>query len=274
MWTTAFLNSLIEPEPICRMLAQNLFGCDQFQKLMLRYADMRDNFNNVTYDDTGACLSNIWKFSSGITPFNDFDDTTSVPIPITHPYWRKITKGSIISCDLPLWFVADPSKPNVMLVSQDPMPRAKCYEGCHDAVCSSTFGLHYKVWRENGKGGKRMWLLSQLLLESGLNIYLTDAVKLNLSHPVTRMPLESMTRFNNLLRNEIEHIKPLLIVTLGNKATESVKLLNPCIPYISMPLFSGTNQKSIADYFTGNDISTVDKQASLYSNHILQHILK
>lgn len=272
MWTTAFLNSLIEPGPICRILAQNLFGCDQFQKLMLRYADMRDNFNNVTYDDAGACQSNIWKFSSGITPFNDFDDTTSVPIPITHPYWREITKGSIVSCDLPLWFVTDASKPTVMLVSQDPMPRAKCYEGCHDAVCSSTFGLHYKVWRENGKGGRRMWLLSQLLLEAGLNIYLTDAVKLNLSHPATGMQFESLTHFNDMLSNEIGHIKPILIVTLGNKAAESVKMLNPCIPYISMPHFCGMNQKSITDYFAGNDISTIDKQAALYSNHILKHI--
>ena len=166
---------------IYSLLASNLLGEDQYEKIVTRYGDMRINFNNYPRDFVKDGRSD-WSFSEGLEPFKPekwdryYWDTTAVPIPITHPDFvdlvSRTERRGAIGLDFPTWFSSSGNKPYIMLVAQDPLRDADWYGDkkdscylCTDAVVSTPFGLHDAHHREHGNGGKRVWLLVQTLLK-------------------------------------------------------------------------------------------------------------
>lgn len=276
--TNGLLSDTIPTAAICHVLADELFGKEQYRKLLLRYGDMRSNFDNATYDELTISRDiNVWKFSSGVTPFNDYDDTTNVPIPISHPCWQPIAKGHIIASDLPTWFGAKNDKKRVMLVTQDPMPRSvKWYSKCEDAICSSPFGLHNKTWRERKNGGGRMWSLIKDVLSHNISVYLTDAYKLNLFSTTKSKSIdlhEQSALFEKILSKEIAIVKPSLIVAFGKKAHTIVGQLVPDTP-LAVPHFSWRAQSAIRRFFSIPDgvVLDIESQAKLFSTHIIERL--
>ena len=53
---------------IYSLLASNLLGEDQYEKIVTRYGDMRINFNNYPRDFVKDGRSE-WSFSEGLEPF-------------------------------------------------------------------------------------------------------------------------------------------------------------------------------------------------------------
>ena len=179
-----------DKEIACRiydMLANDILGKEQMEKIKLRYDDMYRNFFNYSKDEAQklGLKDAIWEFSSGVEPFTPtgwnryYEDTITVPIPITHPDFKDLTtrteKRGAIGLDLPTWFNLKNNDKRIMLVAQDPLrdntwysdidkfPKGKtgCKEDyiCIDALVASPFGLHGKSWRDkkNKVGGiKRM----------------------------------------------------------------------------------------------------------------------
>lgn len=270
-------------DEISLVLAKYILGENQVHKIKLRFSDLKDNFGAITFDDlNGYGNMPIWKFSSGVTPYKDYDDTTSVPIPIKHPIFKDIANKTIVSLDFPIWFNLMNSTKVVMIVAQDPMPRDKvAYEGCNDAICSTTFGLHSFTWRKKHNGGKRLWLLVSNLIRKGYGVYITDSYKYNVQSDESkyvRQSKECISLYRSSLLSEIGFIQPSLIVSLGHRAASLIATLklgdSISSKVINLPHFSGNAQDAIKRFFgfPQNKRFTIENQAEYFANFIINQI--
>lgn len=283
---------------ILDLVANKILGVEQREIIGKRYEDMRHNFNAYTKDGLAKTPGEReWIFSKGLTPWKDYSDTTSVPISLTHPTFKNLREmylssingrqsGAAVGHDLPTWFNLNRStKGRIMIVAQDPLRNPKWYADCEDVVCSSPFGLQSIEWRKNGRGGKRIYLLISQLVESGYGIYLTDLMKFYVraenEKALSPTPL-LLEEYADILRKEIEIVKPSAIVALGNKAVKGLEMLNikstDGMTMIPMPHFSGNAQRAIRTFFDKEIAEQsireldIEKQAELYYNRIIQKI--
>lgn len=283
---------------IIDLVATEILGVEQREKIGQRYEDMKHNFNAYTRDGLAkAPGEREWIFSEGLTPWKNYSDTTSVPIPLTHPTFKNLREeylsningrqsGAAVGHDLPAWFNLNHStKGRIMIVAQDPLRNPKWYADCEDAVCSSPFGLHSIEWRKNGRGGKRLYLLISRLVGSGYGIYLTDLMKfyVKAENEKALSPTPSILEvYADILRKEIEIVKPSAIVVLGKRAVKGLEMLNikstDGMMIIPMPHFSGNAQRAINTFFKKEiaeqcigDLD-IETQAQLYYNRIIQKI--
>ena len=126
---------LDDTEIACRiyeMLANDILGKKQLERIKLRYYDMRRNFFKYSKDEAKKLGKDaVWEFSPGVEPFTPvgweryYVDTILVPIPISHPNFIDLTmrkeKRGAIGLDLPTWFNLKDNDKRIMLVAQDPL---------------------------------------------------------------------------------------------------------------------------------------------------------
>ena len=281
---------------ILDLVANRILGVEQREKIAQRYEDMSSNFNSYTeYGGKKAGSQNIWKFSEGLMPWKGYTDTTSVPIPLTHPKFENLRtdylssiadgkSGAVVGHDFPTWFNLNQSfKGRIMIVAQDPLRSPRWYADCIDVVCSSPFGLQSVEWRKNGRGGKRLYLLISKLVESGYGIYLTDLMKfyVKAENEKALSPTPSLlAEYADILKEEIGIVNPSAIIMLGNRAVKGLEMLNlqvsDSITKIPMPHFSGNAQKAIKIFFAkeidkqGIKEFDVETQVKLYYDKIIQ----
>ena len=251
METTLYSTFLDDKEIACkiyRMLANDILGEEQLEKIKLRYYDMYRNFFKYSKDEAEklGLKNSVRKFSPGLEPFKPagwkryYEDTITVPIPITHSDFKDLTtrteKRGAIGLDLPTWFNLKNNDKRIMLVAQDPLrgniwysdvnkfPKGKigCKEDyiCIDALVASPFGLHGKSWRDKKNGGGRMALLVEKLIEHGYGVYLTDCRKYFVyDHKESDIySLKKKNIYKSILEKEIGIIKPDRVVAIGNQA--------------------------------------------------------
>ena len=304
-YSKLYSNFLDDKEIACRiyeMLANDILGEDQFEKIKLRYFDMYRNFFKYSKDEAQklGLKDAVWEFSPGVKPFTPagwnrcYEDTITVPIPITHPEFKDLTtrteKRGAIGLDLPTWFNLKNSDRRIMLVTQDPLRGNTWYsdvdkfpEGkigrkedyiCIDALVSSPFGLHGKSWRDKKNGGGRMALLVEKLIEYGYGIYLTDCRKYFV-YDHSESDIYSFKKkdiYKRILEKEISIIRPGCIVAMGNQAYSYCKELldnDPRVKYI--PHFSGAATWKAKDFF---DIPqkqkvSIEELAEKYAEYII-----
>ena len=258
-------------------LSEHLLGNDVLSKIKLRYEDLKANFNAVTYDEWNINGDYpLWRFSSGVTPYRDYDDTSVVPIPITKQLFEN--ENVVISFDFPVWFnMTDRQAQRIMFITQSPISRdINWYKECRDVLCSTMFGLHNPLWRNKGNGGKRIWMLSQSLIEKGYSIYFTDSYKFAIQTD-SGVKVEpgrlQILAYRNILVDEIKLVKPNLIVALGNIAAKTVgEIVNDGIPMLELPHFSGQAQPAIKSFFKvgTNEPFDINTQVNLYLDSILK----
>lgn len=265
---------------------------------------MHVNFNRYP-KDYAKTKDEEWLFSEGLYPFTPmgwnrcYSDTTAVPIPISHPHFIDLTTRTkeqgrgAIGLDFPTWFYLHPDAPFIMIVAQDPLRSAEWYgdkgnkkyhankyDGtflCEGAIVSSPFGLQDAHHREEGNGGKRMWLLVQALIERGYNVYLTDCRKYFVYNHVESDKYstpDKMEIYRNILMEEIKIIDPKLIVTLGHSADKCCRELLGDDRRLSgyIPHFCGTAGHKINDTFGIKRKTDINELAEIYANHIVDLI--
>lgn len=268
-------------EGCSEIIAQYLLGSELYPKVRIRYEDLRANFNAVTFDEWSADGDySLWKFSSGLTPYMDYDDTSIVPIPIANKLFKL--NDAVVSFDFPIWFNMDDTQARrIMFITQVPISRdVKWYKDCRDALCTTVFGIHNPMWRNKGNGGKRIWLLANKFVENGYGIYFTDGYKFAIQSTAGEAitpDTAQVTAYHEMLNAEIELVKPTLIVALGRLAEEILKSLSDTdITVLSLPHFSGQAQGKIKDFFNWPDDKcfTIDEQANCYFNNIIKAIQK
>lgn len=273
-------------QKIYNLIACDILGKEQKDKIITRYNDMRYNFNNYPKDYVKGGRKE-WVFSEGLSPFKPegrktfYTDTTAVPMPITHPEFIDLTvrtecqgKGAI-GLDLPTWFCQTGNEPFIMIVAQDPLRSCKWYGECNDAVVSTPFGLQDANHRERGNGGLRIWTLVQQLLSMGYGVYLTDCRKyfVHNHQKSNEYSKAKIGVYKKILKEEIEIIRPLLIVTLGHEATDYCQMildndnrLSGYIPHLSGTA-NGVINKFIAKNF-GINPKGAKQQAEYYAKYI------
>lgn len=262
-----------------KVIAQYLLGSELYSKVMIRYEDLKANFDAVTFDEWSADGDySLWKFSSGLTPYMDYDDTSIVPIPIANELFKL--NDAVVSFDFPIWFNMDDTQAQrIMFITQDPIWRdIKWYKDCRDALCTTVFGIHNPMWRNKGNGGKRIWLLANKFVENGYGVYFTDGYKFAIqstSGEAITPDTAQVTAYHEMLNAEIALVKPSQIVALGKLAENVMKsLYDAHIPVISLPHFSGQAQGKIKEFFNWPDDKpfTINEQADCYYKTITKEI--
>lgn len=293
---SAFLD---DKETACRiyeMLANDVLGKDQLEKIKLRYYDMHRNFFNYSKDEAKQLEKSgrkvgTWEFSTGVEPFMPkgwnryYEDTITVPIPITHPDFIDLTTRTqnrgAIGLDLPTWLNLKDNDRRIMIVAQDPLRGNKWYsdaffkEGdyvCTDALVASPFGLHNKSWRDKKNGGGRMKSLVEKLIQMGYGVYLTDCRKYFVYDHKESDIYSSRKKdlYKDILKKEIEIIMPKCIAAMGNQAYNyCVELLGSDRRLKRLPHFSGAATWRAKKEFGIDGKVSIEELADKYVAEIL-----
>ena len=269
-----FCNPCSISEEIPQLIAEEVLGMDNLSLLKERYQQMKEGYN-FSYEQ--------WQelFTEDLKPFREYTDTTGIMMSIKHPKFKtdfeQLGKGAI-GVDLPTWFNIQSSNPRIMLIAQDPLRSNKWYGECKDAILSSPFGLHDATHRAHAKGGKMVYELINRLVSAGNGVYLTDARKYFVYDHKTsdRYANTRKAEYVDILRKEIEIVKPALCVCLGNRAgsimydvaTENPELLISCI---TLPHLSGAARGAIVKRYPLllERKATATNIAEQYANEII-----
>ena len=308
METTLYSTFLDDKEiayQIYEMLANDILGKEQLEKIKLRYDDMYRNFFNYSKEEAGKLIKSgteacVWEFSKGVEPFTPkgwnryYEDTITVPIPITHPDFKDLTtrteKRGAIGLDLPTWFNLKNTDKRIMLVAQDPLrgntwysdvdkfPKGKteCKENyiCIDALVASPFGLHGKSWRDKKNGGGRMALLVEKLIEHGYGVYLTDCRKYFVYDHKESAEYSKKKKniYKAILQKEIGIVNPQRIVAVGNEAYDYChELIGDDARLLHVPHISGLAAKKQKIFFEldENRKTTIEELVEKYVEYII-----
>lgn len=308
METTLYSTFLDDKEIACQiyeMLANDILGKEQLEKIKFRYDDMYRNFFNYSKEEAGKFIKSgteacVWEFSKGIEPFTPkgwnryYEDTITVPIPITHPDFKDLTtrteKRGAIGLDLPTWFNLKNTDKRIMLVAQDPLrgntwysdvdkfPKGKtgCKEDyiCIDALVASPFGLHGKSWRSKKNGGGRMALLVEKLIEHGYGVYLTDCRKYFVYDHKESAEYSKKKKniYKAILQKEIGIVNPQRIVAVGNEAYDYChELIGDDARLLHVPHISGLAAKKQKIFFEldENKKTTIEELVERYAKYII-----
>ncbi len=176
-----------------------------------------------------------------------------------------------------------------MLIAQDPLRDNRWYSDvdefpkgkigsredyvCTEALVSSPFGLHDRSWRENKRGGGRMKLLVEALIGYGYGIYLTDCRKYFVyDHKESaKYSKDKKDLYRIILQKEIDIIKPVRIVAMGNQAYAYCQdLLGDDPKLIYVPHFSGAaTWRAKKEFFKGeNRKVSIEELAGAYVKRI------
>lgn len=255
---------------IPHLVAERLLGVEYLHRIENRYEQMCKCY---------GCTCAEWQevFTEDLKPFGGYDDTTSATIPIGNSQLgadiKALHKGAI-GVDLPTWFNVQDNK-HIMIVAQDPLRNNKYYGKCYDAVISSPFGLHSLEHRQNARGGKMMDLLVKRLVANGYSIYLTDANKFFIyDHKTTdEFSGAHIDEYAEIMRQEIEIVKPTVIVCLGRSAERMCKKMG-LRNILALPHLSGTARGAIVRKFPRLEEigATAENIAEEYAREIMRSL--
>lgn len=133
---------------------------------------------------------------------------------------------NILGFDIPTLITLDKEKTIsniVMVVSQDPR-RTERYKGM--LSLSSPFGFHDKSYRENSRKGFMTPLICKALTECpNTALYFTDCNKLFTTDKRGIFKTDT-SKYQEILKKEIELIKPSCIIAHGKAAENMLKKIN------------------------------------------------
>ena len=265
-----FCNECSLSYDVPHLVAQWLLGVEHLGIIENRFEQMRKCYD-YTYTE--------WQkvFTEDLKPFGAYDNTTSITIPVGNTRLgadiKALHKGAI-GVDLPTWFNIQDNK-HIMIVAQDPLRSSKWYGECFDAVISSPFGQQDLGHRQRANGGKMMSLLVEQIVNSGYGVYLTDANKFFI-HDHKTTDIFSATQIDvyaEIIRREIEIVKPTVIVCLGRRAERMCKKMG-ILNILALPHLSGTARGAIVRRFPKlkNVGATAENIAEEYAKEIMRSL--
>lgn len=146
-------------------------------------------------------------------------------------FQTKYNNAEIIACDLPS-LLSRGGRNTVMIIAQDSYnstPATGMWIG-------TPYGLHVRKMREEKHTRHYMQMIDALLCK-GYQTYLTDFYKVYVGG--LRLPKQDKQVFADILKQEIEVINPVALITWGKDASNAVARLKPIPPQYSYPHPSG-----------------------------------
>jgi hypothetical protein len=152
-----------------------------------------------------------------------------------HDFQKIYGRSPVVAVDLPSLLEIDDgktNKPTVFLVGQD----SKSDLDTDQVRIGTPYALHLKNCREKLTRTKLYFDMIYVLIESGYRVYLTDIFKVWVCNPDRpyygiALPKTDIPRFEDVLRSEIQIMKPVALITWGRKAEYSVVNLKSNIPH-------------------------------------------
>jgi len=145
-------------------------------------------------------------------------------------------KSPVIAVDLPsVWELDDGriDKPTIAIIGQD----SKHNKDHSELIVGTPYGLHHKGSRENLTHTKLYFEMVEVLLALGYRVYLTDLLKIWVCNPEQRyvgikLPNDDQQRFRELIKPELDVVRPCAVVTWGKLAGTAVDQLNLGIKHV------------------------------------------
>lgn len=158
--------------------------------------------------------------------------------------------AEVVACDLPS-LLSRGGHNTVMLIAQDSYGT----NASKELWIGTPYALHIKQCRENLRT-RRYFQLIDVLLKRGYQTYLTDFYKIYVRG--AKLPKKERQKFASILKQEIEIVEPIAIITWGRQATQAVTRLNLDRPHYSYLHPSGSARgawaKLIGDRATDENI--------------------
>lgn len=250
-------------DTIPQLLLNKIFSESLRSEIENRYNDMRNNFD-LNYEEWQDCFTTKGK------PFRGYDDTTSICIPTKETHFPELQNFNRIGLDLPTWSNINTQKPTVMFVAQDPL-RSDWYSECNDIVVSSPFGVQDATHRSSRHGEVYFSIFSEIV-KNGYGIYLTDIKKFYLKGDNATSYIKKQTQiYEEILKQEIEIVKPKIIVAFGKQAQLSVIELEGEERLLPLIHPSGASRGHIKKRYKTDDCSN-RKIAEIYIKEILSSL--
>lgn len=177
-------------------------------------------------------------------------------------FQSEYDNAETIACDLPSLLSRGGQK-TVVIIAQDPL-NSNPAEG---VWIGTPYGLHVKKMREE-KHTKRYMQLIEILLHHGYQTYLTDFYKIYVRD--AKLPKVDKYLFADILKQEIELIKPTAIITWGKIASDAVASLKLQIPQHAYPHPSGSARWKWAEHM--GKPATDDNILHYWENTVLQRL--
>lgn len=253
--------------------------------------------SNSKFAATSALIERSFDGSVPLTEWYDALRNFQMP-PITVPQtalpenWsRWFTGKQCCGIDLPIWYETDADAPSIMIIGQDPFRQEKDFtlnglDAQTEVLLGSPFAVHLgyiPLPKSPGSLGRiqKYWAFIRTIVQSSVNVYLTDLYKgffkegevLSGGTTFAQDPMHL-----SLLREEIESIRPALIVTLGShpakallgdhkhipgSAIKELPVYNGSIPVLPLPHLSSRQgaRKSQQEYLekSGYDDANVSR---------------
>jgi uracil-DNA glycosylase len=130
----------------------------------------------------------------------------------------------------------DGNKLAIALIGQDP----KTHDEHEQLHVGTPYGLHHKDSRETLPGTKLYFDMVHILLELGYRVYLTDVFKIWVCNPKKRydglkLPYCDQKRFLEIIKPELDVVKPVAVITWGKVAGDAVGELKLGIKHLKFP---------------------------------------
>lgn len=150
--------------------------------------------------------------------------------------------------DLPLLFTPSDWRGEIVaLVSQDPLRHPK-REGSTFTI-ATPWGFSNRAMHKKA-GNKKIWPTIEALCQTGYGVYLTDAAKLYFHHKNQGKWKETSDLENDVLRKEMDALKPKMVIALGNRAADALN--NNTIPFSKIPHPTAREKHLMGFYGTKN----------------------
>jgi uracil-DNA glycosylase len=196
---------------------------------------------------------------------------THICIPSQETHFYEIAECNTIGLDLPTWSNVINGNSTIMFVAQDPLRDKNQYGNCNEIVISSPFGVHDAIHR-NGRHGEVYYNIFSKIIEKGYGVYLTDIRKFYAEGSESKyFTKKNLERYNQILQDEIDIVKPILIVAFGKDAKKSLVKIDHKKEVLPLIHPSGAARGHIKERYDLDDCSN-EIIAEAYINDILDRL--
>jgi hypothetical protein len=144
-------------------------------------------------------------------------------------------QDTLLGYDLPCLLSLDrPALGCVMLCAQDPLRKASksLSENPYGEVTVGTFfGIDNNRFRQSYRHYPMIWRVIRSCLESGFDVWVTDAIKLYAGEGVVKRSQKLFDLCKETLREEIALVKPTRVLAMGNDAKYALSAVDPSLSF-------------------------------------------
>ncbi len=205
--------------------------CDFTEKDQTQICTIASKLISVTHDDIKGYYR-IFKESFNDIKEEQYDENKYIPIPINKVIlYDEEEKWFNTGIDLPICFSTSKSNKTILIIAQDPLRNEKyfkclnCDNNYEEAIIGTPFSLHNNFYRKYLF--KELYsLIQSIVKEMEARVYISDIFKIYFvaknKQSINNQKFTTNKNHKDILEEEISFFTPDLIISFGEKATQSL----------------------------------------------------